>query len=254
MPLERLSGRVAIVTGAASGIGQATATRFVREGASVFAIDITGDALDEAVAAVNLGAVAGGTAVAHVADVGDETAARTSVQAALDRFGKLDVLANIAGILRTAHSHECTLDMWDQILRVNLTGTFLMCRKAIPHLLSTRGSIVNTASTSSHFGHPWMAAYAASKGGVAALTQTLAIEYAKQGLRVNAVAPGSVTSGITTSITFPDGIDGGLIRRIMSPTGPGEPESVASVIALLASDDGAHMTGSIVRIDGGTHA
>lgn len=254
MPLERFSGRVAIVTGAASGIGRATVTRLVSEGASVFAIDVTGDALDDAIEIANQGGAANGCAVAHVADVGDETAARASVHAAVERFGQLDVLANIAGILRTAHSHECSLDLWEQVLRVNLTGTFLMCREAIPHLLPTRGSIVNTASTSSHFGHPWMAAYAASKGGVAALTQTLAVEYAKHGLRVNAVAPGSVTSGITKSIAFPDDIDGGLIRRIMSPTGPGEPESVASVVAMLASDDGAHMTGSIVRIDGGTHA
>jgi NAD(P)-dependent dehydrogenase (short-subunit alcohol dehydrogenase family) len=254
MPLERFSGRAAIVTGAASGIGKATVTRLVGEGASVLAVDITADALAEAVAAANQTAAAGGFAFAHAADVADESAVRDTVRTAVDRLGKLDVLANIAGILRTAHTHECSLDLWNQILRVNLTGTFLMCREAIPHLLATQGAIVNTASTSSQFGHPWMAAYAASKGGVAALTQTLAVEYAKQGLRVNAIAPGSVTSGITSSITFPDDIDGGLIRRIMSPTGPGEPESVASVVALLASDDGAHMTGSLVRIDGGTHA
>ncbi len=252
--MERFSGRAAVVTGAASGIGRATVTRLVSEGASVLAVDIAADALDDAVAVANDRAGAGGSAMAHPADIGDESTASQCVTAAIEAFGKLDVLANIAGILRTAHSHECSINLWDQILRVNLTGTFLMCREAIPHLLASRGSIVNTASTSSHFGHPWMAAYAASKGGVAALTQTLAVEYAKQGLRVNAIAPGSVTSGITTSITFPDDIDARLIHRIMSPTGPGEPESVASVVAMLASDDGAHMTGSIIRIDGGTHA
>ncbi len=99
-----------------------------------------------------------------------------------------------------------------------------------------------------------MAAYAASKAGVASLTQTLAVEYVKRGVRVNAVAPGSVDSGITNGIDFPEGIDGKLVYRIMSPTGMGRPESVASVVAMLASADGAHMTGSLVRIDGGTHA
>ena len=111
-----------------------------------------------------------------------------------------------------------------------------MCREALPHLLETKGTIVNCASTASHFGHPWMAAYASSKGGIAALTQALAVEYAKQGVRVNAIAPGSVETGISTNITFPDGADFKLLPRIMSPTGPGQPESVASVVAMLASD------------------
>ncbi len=164
------------------------------------------------------------------------------------------MLANIAGILRTAHSHECPTEVWDLVIRINLTGTFLMCREALPHLLEARGNIVNAASTSSNFGHPWMAAYAASKGGVASLTQTLAVEYAKRGVRVNAIAPGSVASGMTDGITFPDDIDGKLIYRIMSPTGEGRPEDVAGVVAMLASADGAHMTGALVRIDGGTHA
>jgi NAD(P)-dependent dehydrogenase (short-subunit alcohol dehydrogenase family) len=186
--------------------------------------------------------------------VGDEAAVAGAVGAATDPFGKLDVLANFAGIMRTSHTHECSTDVWDLVIRVNLTGTFFMCRAALPHLLETKGNIVNCASTASNFGHPWMAAYASSKGGIAALTQTLAIEYAKQGVRVNAVAPGSVESGMTSSITFPEGADFKLLPRIMSPTGPGQPESVAGVVAMLASDDGAHMTGSLVRVDGGTHA
>lgn len=254
MPLERFEGKAAIITGAASGIGRATVVRLVSEGARVLAVDVQADGLEAAVKEADAAAAAGGAAHPHVADVGDEHEVRATIEAAVERFGQLDVVANIAGIMRTAHSHECPTDLWDLVLRVNLTGTFLMCREAIPHLLATRGAIVNTASTASHFGHPWMAAYASSKGGVAALTQSLAVEYAKQGLRVNAVAPGSVESGITSRITFPDDIDHKLIYRIMSPTGSGQPESVASVIAMLASADGAHMTGALVRIDGGTHA
>lgn len=241
-----------MVTGAASGIGRATVVRLVSEGASVLAVDVDRDGLERSVIAAT--SACGGTAVAHVADVSVEHEVRTCIAEAMDRYERLDVLANIAGIMRTAHSHACTLDMWHEVLSVNLTGTFLMCRECIPHLLDSRGAIVNCASTSATFGHPWMAAYAASKGGVAALTQALAVEYVKTGLRVNAVAPGSVESGITTSISFPEDIDPKLIYRIMSPTGPGRPEAVAAVVALLASEDGAHMTGELVRIDGGTHA
>jgi NAD(P)-dependent dehydrogenase (short-subunit alcohol dehydrogenase family) len=245
--LERFEGKVAIVTGAASGIGRATAVRLAQEGASVLAVDLDEQGLE-------VTAKDGERIRTHLADVGDEAAVAATVQAAVEGFGRLDVLANIAGIMRTAHTHECPTELWDLVLRVNLTGTFFMCREALPHLLETKGNIVNCASTASNFGHPWMAAYASSKGGIAALTQALAIEYAKQGVRVNAVAPGSVETGISNNITFPDGADFKLLPRIMSPTGPGQPESVASVVAMLASDDGAHMTGSLVRVDGGTHA
>ena len=140
---------------------------------------------------------------------------------------------------------------------MNATGTFLMCRAALPHLVTARGAIVNAASTSTFFGHPWMAAYAASKGAIHSLTQTLAVEYCKDGVRVNAVAPGSVHSGITAAVEFPDDLtkeESKLVRRIMSPTGFGDPEDVAAVVVMLLSDDGRHITGETIRIDGGTHA
>lgn len=257
MPLERLSDRVVIVTGAASGIGRATAARLAAEGAKVLAADVTADALAESVAEAQAGASDGGEVVAQVVDVADEASVAGAIEAAIGRWGRLDGLANIAGILRTVRTHECDLATWQRILDVNLTGTFLMCRAALPHLMTSRGSIVNAASTSSFFGHPWMAAYASSKGAIAALTQTLAVEYCKEGVRVNAIAPGSVTSGITNNVEFPSDLtkeEGKLVRRIMSPTGFGEPADVASVVAMLLSDDGRHITGEVIRIDGGTHA
>jgi NAD(P)-dependent dehydrogenase (short-subunit alcohol dehydrogenase family) len=257
MSLERFTDRVVIVTGAASGIGRATAARLAAEGARVLASDVVADALAESVRDANAGAAPGGEVVAHVADISDEAQAAGTVTAAVERWGRLDALCNIAGMLRTVRTHECDLDTWDRVIGVNLTGTFLMCRAALPHLLESRGAIVNAASTSSFFGHPWMAAYASSKGAIAALTQTLAVEYAPAGVRVNAIAPGSVTSGITSNVEFPDDLtkeESRLVRRIMSPTGFGEPADVAAVVALLASDDGRHMTGEVVRIDGGTHA
>lgn len=257
MRTQRFADRVVIVTGAASGIGRATAARLASEGAKVLASDIVADALDASVAEAAAGAGEGGEVVAHVADISDEAQAAATIAAAVERWGRLDALCNIAGMLKTVRTHECDLDTWNRVIGVNLTGTFLMCRAALPHLIASKGSIVNAASTSSYFGHPWMAAYASSKGAIAAFTHTLAVEYCKEGVRVNAVAPGSVSSGITDNVEFPADLtkeEGKLVRRIMSPTGFGDPADVASVVALLASDDGRHITGEIIRIDGGTHA
>lgn len=257
MPLERLTDRIVIVTGAASGIGRATAARLAREGAKVLACDITADALESSVAEAAAGASAGGDAVARVIDVSDEQQVADTIGDAVSRWGRLDGLANIAGMLRTQRTHESDLDTWNRIMAVNATGTYLMCRAALPHLVASRGAIVNSASTSTFFGHPWMAAYAASKGAIHSLTQTLAVEYCKDGVRVNDIAPGSVHSGITSNVEFPTDLskeESKLVRRIMSPTGFGQPEDVASVVALLLSDDGRHITGETIRIDGGTHA
>jgi NAD(P)-dependent dehydrogenase (short-subunit alcohol dehydrogenase family) len=257
MTLERLSGRVAIVTGAASGIGRATAARLTREGAKVVATDIVAEALADSMREANEGAGGGGECIAHVADIASETDAAETITTAIEAFGRLDGLANIAGMIKTARTHECDLATWQRVIDVNLTGTFLMCRAALPHLIVTDGAIVNAASTSSFFGHPWMGAYAASKGAVAALTQTMAVEYCKEGVRVNAIAPGSVHSGITRGVDFPSDLsrdESKLVRRIMSPTGFGEPEDVAGVVAMLLSDDARHITGECIRIDGGTHA
>ena len=257
MSLERMSDRVVIVTGAASGIGQATAVRLASEGAKVLASDINQAGLTETLEIANEGAEGGGECITHVADISQEADAANTVATAVEAFGQLDGIANIAGMLRSGRTHEFSLDSWNQILAVNLTGTFLMCREALPHLMESKGSIVNAASTSSSFGHPWMGAYAASKGAIWSFTQTLAVEYCKVPVRANCIAPGSVHSGITSNVTFPEDItkeEGKLVRRIMSPTGFGDPQDVASVVALLLSDDGKHITGECIRIDGGTHA
>jgi NAD(P)-dependent dehydrogenase (short-subunit alcohol dehydrogenase family) len=249
--VERFGGRTALVTGAASGIGRATVHRLVAEGATVLAVDVAVEGLAESAA----GAPHPHAVTTLVGDVTDPAFAPAAVDAALALGGRLDLLVNAAGILRFEHSHEADLDAWERILAVNLTGTFRCCRAALPALLDgDGGAIVNVASTSATFGHPWAAAYASSKGGVLALTKTLAVEYATQGLRVNAVCPGSIDTPITGAFQVPEGADPKLVRRIMSPTGMAGPEVVAAAIAYLGSDDAHHVTGADLRVDGGTHS
>jgi NAD(P)-dependent dehydrogenase (short-subunit alcohol dehydrogenase family) len=246
----RYDGRTALVTGAGSGIGRATVLRLVEEGASVLAVDLSADGL--AVTAAE--ADRDGAVTTLVGDVTDPDLAPGAVAAAVAIDGRLDLVVNGAGILRFEHSHEADMDAWEKVLAVNLTGTFRFCRAAIPALLDGGGAIVNVASTSSQFGHPWAAAYASSKGGVLALTKTLAVEYAKRGLRVNAVCPGSIETPITGQFHLPEGADGKLLRRIMSPTGMAAPSVVAAAIAYLGSDDATHVNGADLRIDGATHS
>lgn len=263
--MKRLEGKRILVTGAASGIGQATTLRLLDEGAAVAASDVAADGLD----ATRAQAHEGGTAdrlTSVPMDVGNEASVVDGVRSAVEQLGGLDSLVNAAGILRAAHTHDTSLELWNQIVGVNLTGTFLVVREALPALLENpRSAIVNFSSTSASFAHPYMAAYAASKGGIQAFTHSLALEYAKQGLRAACVAPGSIKSGITdaTGGYIPKDADWSLFPRLMpilptttesSGTGMAGPDAVAGVIAMLVSDDGAWITGTEIRMDGGTHA
>jgi len=251
--MQRFEGKVVLVTGAASGIGRATVERLADEGATLACLDVQADAVEEV---AELARKAGVEARAWVCDVADEAAVERVVAEVVGAYGRLDVLCNIAGIMRCAHSHEVPTEQWDQVIGVNLTGTFFVTRACLPHLLETKGNIVMAASTSSLSGHPYMLAYAASKGAIMAMTYTLAVEYAKRGLRVNAVAPGGIETPLSagTGAMLPPDSDWELFGRISPVDQFRGPETVASTIAFLASDDAAHVNGEYVRVDGATLA
>lgn len=249
--MRRFEGKVAFVTGASAGIGRATAIRLACEGASVYIVDVAAEGLEET---AKLCEEAGAAVAFSLCDVTKEEDVRNAVQACVDQFGRLDTLCNIAGILLLDHFQKITVDQFRRVLEVNLVGVFALCQAALPHLIDSKGSIVNTSSTSALAGMPYGSAYGTSKGGVSALTRTLAVEFGKQGVRCNAVNPGSIKTAMMGGNALPEDADMSLVMRANSLSKPKGPESVAAVIAMLASEDGIHINGEEVRVDGGTLA
>jgi NAD(P)-dependent dehydrogenase (short-subunit alcohol dehydrogenase family) len=240
--------KVAIITGAGGGIGRATALRFGADGASVACLDVTTDACEQTAADI---VAAGGEAKAYACNVADKPSVTSTVDAIVADLGPPDIVCNIAGIGKFAHSHEQPLEEWQRIIDVNLTGTFLVSQAALPYLLDNGGNIVNVASTAGLTGQPYSAAYCASKGGVVMLTKAMAYEYIERGIRVNAVAPGGIQTNLMESFGFPKGSSRKLFYKITSPMGFAQPEEVAGLMAFLASDEARYMTGTVVPIDGG---
>jgi NAD(P)-dependent dehydrogenase (short-subunit alcohol dehydrogenase family) len=226
-------------------MGRAITGRLCEEGASVLAVEIDKARLDE-----TLGLVVG-TVAAYAADVGDPEACAAAVDACIERFGRLDVLGNVAGIYRPAHTTAMSRDEYRRVMSVNLDGPFFLSQAAIPHLLKSGGNIVNIASNSGIQGVPYSAAYSASKGGIIQLTRSLAVEYLKTPLRVNAIAPAGANTNIAAGVSFPDGMDPDLAARMAGVRGLTEPEEVAALFAFLASGEARSVTGAVYTIDNG---
>jgi NAD(P)-dependent dehydrogenase (short-subunit alcohol dehydrogenase family) len=239
-----LEGKVAIVTGAASGIGRAIALLFEARGAQVIAEDIN--------PAVNELARRNGDIFPFVGDVASEDSAKRAVALAIERFGKLDILVNNAATIKYTPVLDLTLEEWNNILSVNLTGAFLHSREAVRTMTPKKsGAIVNIGSYACFFGFPQIAAYAASKGGLAQLTRVLAVESIPHGIRVNAVGSGDVVTNLLNHF-MPDGRDFLAQHGKNAPIGrAAEAEEIAEVAAFLASDKASFIVGSIVMADGG---
>ncbi|WP_225823612.1 SDR family NAD(P)-dependent oxidoreductase [Streptomyces naphthomycinicus] len=260
--MNRYEGRRALITGGGSGIGQATVLRILAEGGSVVAADVSERGLRDT---AEKAAAHADRLTTLVVDIADESSVRDGVAAATAALGGLDVLVNAAGILRSSHTHRTSLAEFTRVLQVNLVGTFLVVREAIPALLAGQdAAVVNFSSTSATFAHPYMAAYAASKGGIQSMTHALAAEYAGRGIRFTAVQPGSISSGMTDGSGvsgqsrgpgLPADADMSLFAKLSPALGQGfaGPETVASVVAMLGSRDGGFITGTEIRVDGGTH-
>jgi len=250
--MQRFSDKTVLITGAASGIGKATAERLGSEGANIYGLDIDPEKLQQSLTELN---AAGINAQGQCCDVSNPEQIDAAIAGCIEAFGTLDVLVNVAGILRMEATEHSTTENWQRTLDINLTGTYLMCRSALPHLLANRGNIINISSTSALAGLPWSVAYAASKGGVLALTNSMAVEFGKRGVRSNAICPGSIITNMHTGNSLPENADLSLLPRVSPLDEARGPEYVAGLIATVASEqDGAHINGSHFKVDGGTLA
>jgi NAD(P)-dependent dehydrogenase (short-subunit alcohol dehydrogenase family) len=253
----RLQGRAALITGAGSGIGRATAELFSAEGAAVGVVDMSADAAEETVAKIT---AAGGRALALVADVTSAEQVAAVVAQAASEFGRLDLLYNNAGVDSRGSVAEATEEDWDRCFAVNVKGTFLCSKAAIPHLRDAGGgAIVNQGSVAGLVAVPNFAAYCAAKGAVVSLTRSMAIDLAPQRIRVNAICPGTVFTPLMEPMLRARGdgdLDAGLAKTLVKyPIGRlGTPEEIARVALFLSSDESSFMTGSIVTADGGMTA
>jgi meso-butanediol dehydrogenase / (S,S)-butanediol dehydrogenase / diacetyl reductase len=246
----RFSGKVAVVTAAASGIGAATAARLAREGAYVYLSDIDRDGLAQQVHAIK---AAGGSSSTVTTDVTEPAEVSALIETVARDQGRLDVLINNAGMGSFGRVTEVTPENWHRVFKICVDSVFYASRSAIPHLIKTRGNIVNTASISGLLGDYGFSAYNAAKGAVVNLTRNMALDYSRDKVRVNAVCPGLIATPLSMKLRGNDAVMAEFDRLI--PLGrAGQPEEIAGAIAFLASDDASYVTGVNFPVDGGVTA
>jgi NAD(P)-dependent dehydrogenase (short-subunit alcohol dehydrogenase family) len=254
--VDRLGGRVAIVTGGGGGIGAATARALARHGAAVMVVDVNQAAADAVAATIE---DEGGEAVAFRADVSSEDQVMAAVEAAVSRFQRLDILHNNAALTDSDFLHadvavtDLSLDVWEQTMAVNLRSQMLMCKHAVPHMVrGGGGSIVNMSSGASLKGDRTRTAYGVSKAGVNALTLYVATSHGKQGIRANTILPGLIiTDAVRAHLR--EATLAGLSKATLTPA-VGQPDDIADVVVFLASDESRYITGQMIAVDGGMSA
>jgi NAD(P)-dependent dehydrogenase (short-subunit alcohol dehydrogenase family) len=248
---RRFEEKVALITGAASGIGRAAALRLASEGARVFGHDLNAEGLAET---AELVASAGGIMETRAGDISQAAECRAAVAACVESFGRLDVLGNNAGIARADHVADVTEEQYRRMMGVNVDGYFFTAQAAIPHLLETAGNIVNVASNAGLMGQAYTVVYCMTKGAVVQLTRALAMEFVKTNIRVNAIAPSGIQTTLSENFHIPPDVDGSLMRPYMGFRPMGTPDDIAAMFAFVASDEARSVHGAILAVDRGVTA
>jgi meso-butanediol dehydrogenase/(S,S)-butanediol dehydrogenase/diacetyl reductase len=248
--MQRFINKVVFISGAGSGIGRATAVRLAAEGAALYLADLNEAGLEQTQALLSENT----RVTCRTVDVSKAGECRDAIQACLDEFGELNVLCNIAGIARCQNFTDISDADWQQVMDINLNGVFYLCKAAIPHLIKSKGNIVNMSSTAGLVGQAYNTVYCASKAAVLMLSKALAIEYAGKEVRVNAICPGAVATPLSQNFTMPDGADPALFARLMPLLPMAQAEEIAAAVAYLASDEARFVTGVEFAIDGGQTA
>lgn len=248
MNQQRFTNRVVIVTGAASGIGRASALGFGAEGARVWCADLNAEGAANTAKEIN---AAGGTAQHSHFDVCSVAQCKTLVDDVIAAFDGLDILCNIAGLGGTTAMAEETEQHWKRVMDVNINGPFFLSQAALPHLLASKGNIVNISSTAGLIGQAYMSSYCASKHALIGLSKTMALEFGRKGLRVNAICPGGTNTQFLAGFTVPEGCDADLLMRAAFLSEFAEAEDIANMVCFVASDEARFVNGAILSVDGG---